>query len=68
MSPEEAVNQIDRIFQEAVLLHGGDVKKVLNYVKAQIGAANPQNRADIDRVFARVLAFREPDCRPGQFN
>lgn len=68
MSPEDAVNQIDQIFQEAVLLHGGDVKKVLNYVKARICAASPQHRADFDRVFAQVLAFREPDCRPAQLN
>ena len=68
MAPEEAVNQIARIFQEAVLLHGGDVKKVLSYVKARIGAADPHRRADIDRVFAQVLAFREPDCPPTQLN
>ena len=68
MSPEEAVNQIDRIFQEAVLLHGGDVKKVLSYIQARIGAADPQRRADIDRVFAQLLAFRAPDCPPAQLN
>ena len=68
MAPKEAVNQIDQIFQEAVLLHGGDVKKVLSYVKARISAADPQRRVDIDRVFAQVLAFRAPDCPPAQLN
>ena len=68
MALEETVNQIDQIFREAVLLHGGDVKKVLTYVKARINAADPQRRADIDRVFAQVLAFRAPDCPPAQLN
>lgn len=68
MAPEEAMNQIDRIFQEAVLLHGGDVKKVLSYVKARISTADPQRRADIDRIFAQVLAFRAPDCPHAQLN
>ena len=68
MAPKEAVNQIDQIFQEAVLLHGGDVKKVLSYVKARINAADPQRRIDIDRVFAQVLGFRAPDCPPVQLN
>jgi hypothetical protein len=68
MAPEETVNHIDLIFQEAVLLHGGDVKKVLSYVKARISAADPQRQADIDRIFAQVLAFRAPDCPPARLN
>jgi hypothetical protein len=69
MSPEDPhLNQINRIFEEAVLLHGGDVKKVVTYVKARIGAANRKDHDEINRVFARVTAFRAPDCPPEQLN
>lgn len=68
MSPEDAMNQINRIFEEALLLHGDDVKKVVNYVRTRIDGANEQDREDIDRVFERVIAFRAPDRHPMRLN
>jgi hypothetical protein len=69
MPPEEAnLNQINRIFTEAVLVHGDDIRKVINYVKRRIRAANPQDCAEIDRIFARVTTFRAPDCPPNHLN
>ena len=68
MSPEDAMNQINRIFEEALLLHGDDVKKVVNYVRTRIDGANERDREDIDRVLERVAAFRAPDCRPMRLN
>lgn len=68
MSPEEAVNQINRIFEEAVLVHGDDVKKVVNYIKTRLDGTNGQDRADIDRIFERVTAFRAPDRPSGRLN
>ena len=69
MAPEDAyLHQINRIFEEAVLLHGDDVKQVVNYVKARINAAGRDERADVDRAFARALAFRPPDCRTPSLN
>ena len=69
MSPEEAnLNQLNRIFEEAVCLHGGDLKKVVNHVRAQIAASDRQDRADIDRVFEIMLAFRAPDFRSQPLN
>jgi len=68
MSPEDAMNQINRIFEEALLLHGDDVKKVVNYVRTRIDGANEQDREDIDRVLERVIAFRAPDRRPMRLN
>jgi hypothetical protein len=61
MSPEEVVNQINRIFEEAVLLHGGDMKKVLSHVKTRIDAATQGDRDDINRIFERVMAFCAPN-------
>ncbi len=37
MTPEDAVNRINKIFEEAVLQHGGDMTEVINYVKARLG-------------------------------
>jgi hypothetical protein len=68
MSPEDAMNQINRIFEEALLLHGDDVKKVVNYVRTRIDGANEQDREGIDRVLERVIAFRAPDRRPMRLN
>jgi len=68
MSPEDAMNQINRIFEEALLLHGDDVKKVVNYVRTRIDGANERDREDIDRVLERAVAFRPPDCRPMRLN
>ena len=69
MTREDArLNQINLFFEEAVHLHGGDVKKVVSYVKSRIGAASRQDRADIDRVFERLLAFRGPGRRPEALN
>jgi hypothetical protein len=69
MSPkEDSLNQINRLFEEAVLLHGDDIRKVINYLKMRIGAARPQDRAEIDRIFSRVTTFRPPDCPPVHLN
>jgi hypothetical protein len=57
------LNRLNRIFEEAVVLHGGDVKKVVSYVKAQISTSSREDRADIDRIFERLLAFRAPESR-----
>src|SRR5579883_922801 len=63
MSPEDPhLHQINRIFEEAVVLHGDDVEEIVNYVKARIATAGRRERADMDRIFERVLAFRAPDC------
>jgi hypothetical protein len=69
MSPEDPrLHQINQIFEEAVLLHGDDVKQIVDYVKARLNAADRGVRADVDRTFARVLAFRAPDCRTQSLN
>jgi hypothetical protein len=59
---------LDRIFEEAVHLHGGDLKKIVDYVKGRIDASGPDDRAIIDRMIQRVLAFRAPDCRSDPLN
>jgi hypothetical protein len=69
MSPDEAsLNQLNLIFEEAVYLHGGDLKKVVNHIKTRIGASSRRDRADIDRVFERMLAFHAPDFRSQPLN
>ena len=44
------------------------VKKVLNQVRTRIGVASGEERADISRVFERVVAFCAPTGRPQSLN
>jgi hypothetical protein len=62
------LNSLDRLFQEAVSLYGGDSIKVVRYVKARMEALDRADRAAIDKAFERLLAFRPPDCRRGSYN
>jgi hypothetical protein len=69
MSGEETeLRLLDRIFEEAVHLHGGDLEKVVDYVKERIDASGPEERAAIERMLERMLSFRAPDCRPAPLN
>jgi|GEM_PF-5131826 hypothetical protein len=68
MTPEDAVNRINKIFEEAVLQHGGDMTEVINYVKARLGTVARQERDGVERVFERVVGFRPPDCRSRSLN
>ncbi len=66
MPPEEIkLNLLNRFFEEAVCLHGGDWKKVLGYVKGRIEALAPGDRAAIDGAFKRLSTFHAPDFRGG---
>lgn len=56
---------LNRLFEEAVRLHGADWKKVVSHVKVGIDALDAGNRAAIDRAFERLLA---PDFRRGLLN
>jgi hypothetical protein len=68
--PQEEIqlNSLDRLFQEAVSLYGGDSIKVVRYVKARMEALDRADRAAIDEAFERLLAFRAPDCRRRSYN
>ena len=62
------LNQLNRFFEEAASLHGGDVTKVVSHVKARINGLSRQDRAAIDRIFERLLTFRAPDFRSQSLN
>jgi hypothetical protein len=69
MPLEEAVlNLLDRLFEEAVCLHGDDWKKIVSYVKGRIEALGPGDRVAVDGAFERLLAFCAPDFRRGLLN
>jgi hypothetical protein len=59
---------LNGMFEEAVRLHGGDLKKVVGHVKARIDALDPGDRAAIAGAFERLLAFSAPDLRPSRLN
>jgi hypothetical protein len=59
---------LNRLFEEAVCLHGSDFKKVVSYVKGRIESLGPADRAAVDGAFERFLGFRAPDYRDGRLN
>jgi hypothetical protein len=65
---ETALDLLNRLFEEAVRLHGGDSKKVARHVREQIAALGPGERVAVDGAVERLLAFRAPDSRPGPPN
>jgi hypothetical protein len=60
-SEENTSALLNRLFEEAVRLHGGDWKKVVNHVKARAEALEPGERAVIAGAFEQLLAFSAPD-------
>ena len=69
MSDEAAnLHLLDRLFKEAVRLHGDDLKKVVDHVKKRIDASSLEDRCAIDAALERMLAFQAPDCRPDPLN
>jgi hypothetical protein len=65
---ETRLSLLNRLFEEAVCLHGGDWKKIVSYVKGRIEVLGPGDRAAIDGAFERLSAFRAPDFREGLLN
>jgi hypothetical protein len=65
---ESGLNLLNRLFEQAVRLHGGDLKKVADHVKMQIAALNLRDRGGVDGALERLLAFRTPDFRRGPLN
>jgi hypothetical protein len=69
MSREETgLNRLNRLFEEAVRRHGGDLKKVADDVKMQIAGLDLGDRSSVDGALERLLAFRTPDFRRGPLN
>jgi hypothetical protein len=65
---ETGLNLLNRLFEEAARLHGGDLKRVANDVTAQIAALDAGDRSGVDGALERLLAFRAPDFRGGRLN
>jgi hypothetical protein len=65
---ESGLNVLTRLFEEAICLHGGDWKEVVNHVKGRISVLGPAERATITGAFERMLAFRAPDFQRGLLN
>ena len=55
---------LNRLFEDAVRRHGGDLTKVVCDVEAQI-AAMGADRTVVDGAFERALAFRAPIFHDG---
>ncbi len=60
---ENELPMLDRLFEEAVNRHGGDLLCVVRDVKAQIALLSGADQSAIDRALQRLLAFRAPDFR-----
>ena len=65
---ETRLSLLNRLFEEAVCLHGGDWNEVVSYVKGRIEALGPGDRAAIHGAFEQLLAFRAPDFQGGLLN
>ena len=65
---ETGLNLLNRLFEEAVRLYGGDWKEVMNHVKGRIDVLGPTERTAIGGAFDQLLAFRAPDFRGGLLN
>jgi hypothetical protein len=65
---ESGLNVLTRLFEEAVCLHGGDWKEVVNHVKGRISLLDPTESAAIAGAFERLFAFRAPDFHGGLLN
>ncbi len=69
MSGEEIhLNLLNKIFEEAVSLHGGDFEKVLDHVRKTIDAVRPEDRAIFEKMMERILLFRTPDFGSNPLN
>jgi hypothetical protein len=62
---ESGLSLLTRLFEEAVCLHGGDWKEVVNHVKGRISLLDPAESAAIAGAFERMFAFRAPDYQGG---
>jgi hypothetical protein len=65
---ETGLNLLNRLFEEAICLYGGDWQKVMNHVKGQIDVLGPTERRAIGGAFEQLLAFRAPDFQDGLLN
>ena len=69
MSGEENhLNLLNKIFEEAVSLHGEDVEKVVDHVKKKLAAIGPEERIIIEKLMERILLFRPPPPGPHPLN
>jgi hypothetical protein len=65
---ETGLNLLNRLFDEAIRLYGGDWKEVVNHVKGRIDGLGPTERAAIGGAFEQMLAFRAPNFQDGPLN
>ncbi len=65
---EKASALLNRFFEEAVRLHGGDWKQVVSHVRGRTETLDPGDRAAIAGAFERLLAFSAPDVPRGPLN
>ena len=55
---EHHLNLLNRFLEEAVSLHGGDVEKVVDYVRTKLDAAAPEDRVMLEKLLKRILLFQ----------
>jgi hypothetical protein len=61
MSGEENhLNLLNRIYEEAVGLHGADVEKIVDHVKRKLDAFAPEDRVVVEKLIERILLFSPP--------
>lgn len=65
---DHAAALLNRLFEDAVRLHGGDWERVLQHVKAESAALLPADRAALARAFELAIAGGESSVRRGPLN